>query len=344
MVLSQSQPSLFRKSNTLPSFSIVLETENLSSAEINGLSRCLDTLAVQDLSPTQANEVLIIESGDVPKDLIDRLCLDYPFLTVRRIDTGIDYYEAKMKGIALTTAEVVVLCDSDCVYEPTWLRHLLMPFAQQEGVQVVAGTTTTPLSGPYELAIALTYIFPRFSPQTTLGHATSYFCNNVAFRREFLLTYPIPARLPIYRGNCTIHAQSMQANGHTICLQPQARATHAAPNGFTHFFWRFLLLGYDTLAVARLERQIATNAQPTFNPIRDLIVCGGISFWKMKQVLHRCYTVFAEDPRRLVQLPIALPIAIMALILFFAGLFLAYLRPNYLLMNGSKIESKWEHS
>lgn len=334
MVLSQSQPPL-------ASFSIVVETENLSSAEIAGLTRCLDTLAAQDLSPTQAQEVTIVESGDVPKETIDRLCIDYPFLTVRRIAADIDYYTAKMKGIALTTGEIVVLCDSDCVYEPSWLRNLLAPFARQPEIQIVAGETTTPVTSAYELAIALTYIFPRFSERVNLDRTPAYFCNNVAFRRKFLLDHPIPAQLPIYRGNCTIHARSIQEGGDTIWQQPQARATHAAPNGLAHFYWRFLLLGYDALAVSRLERQSSTAEHPTWQPLRDAIACGGIGLWKVKQVLHRCYTVFAEDPRRLVQLPLAVPIAIAAVVLFGAGLLLAYFRPNYLLANASKIEAKW---
>jgi hypothetical protein len=44
----------------LPSFSIVLETENLANADIQGLARSLDSLAVQEPKPTAANEVWLI--------------------------------------------------------------------------------------------------------------------------------------------------------------------------------------------------------------------------------------------------------------------------------------------
>ena len=344
MVLLQSQTPLPSDDLPLPSFSIVVETENISSADSAGLMRCFDSLAAQDLSLMQANEVLIVESGDVPKETIDRLCCDYPFLTVRRIDADVDYYAAKMKGIALTTGEIVVLADSDCLYELDWLRNILIPFARQPEVRVVAGETTTPITSAYELAIALVYIFPRFSERVQLASNRSYFCNNVAFERKFLIEHPIPSRLPIYRGNCTIHARSMQAAGYTIWQQPQARATHAAPNGLTHFYWRFLLLGYDALTVSRIERQLSATERPTWQPLRDAIACGGISLWKVKQVLHRCYTVFAEEPRRLFQLPLAVPIVLAAVVLFCAGLLLAYFRPHYLLVNASNIEAKWAHS
>jgi glycosyltransferase involved in cell wall biosynthesis len=340
---SQSQTPLESNDALFPSFSIVVETENLSSAEIAGLTRCLDTIAAQDLSPMQVQEVLIVESGDVPKETIDRLCIDYPFLSVRRIDADIDYYAAKMKGVALTTGEVVVLADSDCIYEPSWLINLLTPFTQPE-IQVVAGEITTPVTGAYELAIALTYIFPRFSERVNLDRTRSYLCSNVAFRREFLIDLPIPLQLPIYRGNCTIHARSILDRGYSIWHQPKARAIHAAPNGLAHFSWRFFLLGYDGLAVSRLERQSSPTEPLSFKPLEDLTACGWISLWKVKQLLHRCNTVFAEAPRRLFDLPLALPIAIAALVLFFAGLLFAYFRPNYLLVNARKIEAKWEHS
>jgi len=327
----------------LPSFSLVIETENLSSAELEGLSRCLNTLAAQDVSPTSANEVLIVESGDVPKDVIERIHADYPWITFRRIEAGTNYYEAKMKGVALTTGDVIVLCDSDCTYESNWLRNILTPFAENPDIHVVAGETTTLASSPYSVAITLTYIFPRFSKSKTLSPSSNCFCNNVAFRRNFLMQHPIPAELPIYRGNCVIHARWLEQQGYTIWRQPQAQATHAAPNGFSHFFWRFLLLGYDALATSRLFYN-SSGSQQTIKPLQDFGSCLRIGFEQSKQLVKRLYTVFAEDLRRLLYLPLALPIALLALLLYFTGLGVGYFRPNYLLTNYTKIEASLEHS
>lgn len=321
----------------LPSFSIIIETENLSTAEIDGLFRCLKTLAEQDISPTLANEVLIVESGDVPAELIARIQSNYPWIQFRKIESDIGYYEAKMKGVALTTGEVIVLCDSDCTYEPIWLRNLLSPFANNPEIEVVAGETTTPAYGAYGIAIALTYIFPRFSRTEALAPASSYFCNNVAFRRSFLMQHPIPSELPIYRGNCTLHARNLSAQGYTIWRQPLSRATHAAPNGLVHFFWRFLLLGYDALAVERVNNSPEIKRQ-TVKPLQDLISCLSIDFNKFKELAKRFYTVFAEDIRRLLYLPLALPIALAALVLYFTGLVIAYFRPNYFVDSSGKVE------
>ncbi|MDM7326482.1 MAG: hypothetical protein P3X23_005110 [Thermosynechococcus sp. Uc] len=54
----------------LPTFSIILETENLANADIAGLHRALQSLASQDLPPTAANEVLVLETGDAPKQIL----------------------------------------------------------------------------------------------------------------------------------------------------------------------------------------------------------------------------------------------------------------------------------
>lgn len=326
----------------LPSFSIIVETENLSSSELEGLSASLNSIAAQDIPPTAANEVLILESGDVPAEMIQRLCQDYPWLTVRSIPANLDYYAAKMKGVALATGEVIVLADSDCVYEPNWLRSLLQPFAN-DTVQAIAGETRTCAKGAYGLGISLTYIFPPFSQKTSLHPTRFYFCNNVAFRRQFLLEHPIPTDLPIYRGNCVIHAHALTQQGTTLWRQPAARATHAAPNGISHFLWRFLLLGYDALLIYRLRRSPG-NAEPVVKPIADLGLGVAIALFRIKQMIQRLVMLLLEHPIRIVNLPIAVVIALASLLLFTAGLIISYLRPTHFLSKTGRVEVHWEHS
>ena len=57
----------------LPSFSIVVETENFETMDPEAFSHCLDLLAAQDVPPTRANEVLLMDSGDVPPAMLERL-------------------------------------------------------------------------------------------------------------------------------------------------------------------------------------------------------------------------------------------------------------------------------
>ncbi|MDX2100089.1 MAG: glycosyltransferase family 2 protein [Leptolyngbyaceae cyanobacterium bins.59] len=322
----------------LPSFSLIVETENLSSAELDGLTQCLNSLLNQDIPITQANEVLITESGDVPEETIAQLRIDYPWLTVQTIQANTDYYEAKMKGVGLTTGEVIIFCDSDCIYESGWLRNLLLPFSQTPQIQVVAGETSLSIRGAYDLAMALSYIFPRFSGRSTLQKGSYYYCNNVAFRRNCLVAQPIPLDLPIYRGNCVVHGQQLTRQGNPVWQQPLARACHAAPNGLLHFFWRFLLLGSDAYSVSRLQHRDNINVLQGLK----ILVRAGLN--KIQEVKERFYPVLTEDPRRFAYLPFALPIVLLSLVLFYLGALIAYLKPMFLLNWYNKLDASFKIS
>ncbi|KPQ37361.1 MAG: putative glycosyltransferase [Phormidesmis priestleyi Ana] len=371
------------------SFSIIIETENLASADLPGLFCSLDALESQTLSPLSAAEVLMVETGDVPPELLDTIRAQYPWVTICRIDAGLEYYQAKMRGIGLTTGEVVVLCDSDCVYNAEWLESMLRPFSpdsadnlasydsvrdrssshdsagndsasdrtviapRPHAVQMVAGETSLAITGPYGLAMALSYIFPRYTgcdrPQPTGG----YFCNNVAFRRSLLTEFPIPGEMPLYRGNCVIHAKQLLANHQVIWQQPLARALHAPPNGLSHFVSRFFMLGYDALCVSRFanlpiaaDPKAAVNAEQAapLRPLRDFAVAGMILVGQVKTLAQRLVQILREDIRYARYLPLALPISLAALALYTVGLGVAYVRPAYWLNHRESLEALLEHS
>jgi GT2 family glycosyltransferase len=248
-----------------------------------------------------------------------------------------------MKGVALTTADIIVFADSDCIYEPNWLSSLLKPFSEDATIQVVAGETRTSAEGLYGLGISLTYIFPPFSRKDTLQKTRYYFLNNVAFRRQFLLEQPIPTDMPLFRGNCALHASSFTKQGTPIWQQPQARACHAAPNGKAHFFWRYLLLGYDALLIYRLRQTNGKNLE-AIHLISDFFICLALGVQKVKIALQRLVALIIEQPGRLLYLPLAAPIALASLLLFWAGLAIAYLRPNYFLSPTGRVEVNWETS
>lgn len=336
------------------SFSIIIETENLASADLPGLFRSLDALKSQTLSPLQAKEVLLVETGDVPPELLDQIRQHYAWITPRCIDPSLEYYQAKMRGVELTTGEVVVLFDSDCVYNPGWLAAMLTPFACED-VQMVAGETSMDITGPYEMAMAIAYIFPRYSPEpnkpakaSELKPTGGYFCNNVVFKRSLLTQLPIPGKLPAYRGNCVIHAHQLAANRHTIWQQPQARALHAPPNGLAHFTARFLMLGYDALCISRFAADPMAKIDPDrpgpFRPLRDLAVAGVIWMGQLRTYAQRLVLILREDMRYGLYLPLALPISAAALALYTVGLVVAYVNPAYWLNNKDSLEALLEHS
>jgi glycosyltransferase involved in cell wall biosynthesis len=306
---------------SLPSFSLIIETENLATADRQGLLSSLRALDAQDPGPRSANEVLLIDSGDIPPELLDPLCAQYNWLKVHYAPPNTGYYAAKMLGAKLATGDIVVYYDSDCIYEPQWLRTLLESFETDgEAIQIVAGETRTRGVGLYGTAMALAYIFPPYSGQTQLASATQYYLNNVAFRREVLLNHPIPTDLPLYRGNCVLHAYALRRSGFTIWRQPLARATHAPPNGWSHFVWRFLLIGHDYCWQRRLRD--SKPGQESADPVG-----GG----KLAIGRDRIAKMIAADKRHAFFLPLALPIIIASSLLIAIGYHITQRRPYDLL-------------
>jgi hypothetical protein len=182
--------------------------------------------------------------------------------------------------------------------------------------------------------MALTYIFPQFSGETSLAPTSQYFLNNVAFRRQFLLDHPIPTGLPLYRGNCVIHACNLLKDGFTIWRQPQARATHAPPNGLSHFFWRFLLIGHDYYWQNRLlakasdlarEQNTSDNAAKEYpNPMRGLQ-------GKIQVFFERLQRMVKNEPQHLIYLPLSIPVAVISVLLIYTGNGITSYKPDYLL-------------
>jgi glycosyltransferase involved in cell wall biosynthesis len=308
---------------SLPKFSIILETENLESADRAGLLAALASILSQDLSPLTAEEVILIDSGDVPEALQRLIAEEFAWIKIHPAPATIGYYGAKMLGASLATGEVIVYCDSDCRYEPHWLRTLLQTFVGRPDVAIVAGETTTQGCGPYGTAMAITYIFPQYSGETAIAPTRQYYLNNVAFRRSVLLEAPMPTNLPLYRGNCVIHARGLGDRGHTIWRQPQARALHAPPNGLGHFVWRFLLIGHDYYWQAQLRSDgIASRSGGlVLADGQMLIKTGNLAIFR-----SRLRRMLAHEPRHLWFLPLSLPVVLVSAGLIAIGYWLTRLR------------------
>ncbi|MQA28964.1 MAG: glycosyltransferase [Luteitalea sp.] len=127
-----------------PTFSIVIETANLSKAELTGLQRTLESMSQQSVPMEHANAVVIVDSGDVPDEVLQQTLNVYPWIRVLRFPSSTGYEELKMEGLNGTTGNVVVFADGDCVYDNGWLEALLVPFLD-DSVSVVGGELRHPL-------------------------------------------------------------------------------------------------------------------------------------------------------------------------------------------------------
>ncbi len=295
-----------------PTFSIVIETDNLHLADLAALRDCLDSLARQGPTLTRAKGVFLVDGGELADESFAPLRRDYPWLTVVRVKLKTSYVGLKAHGASLSDSDIIIFCDSDLRYEAGWLDALLEGFAERPDAQIVAGETTTPISGPYSLAFALTFNFPRYTGETRLTPSPTYWANNVAMRRALVESLPIPDPAALYRGQNIVHALALVQSGVTIWRQPRARAEHIviAP---AEIRGRYLTLGRDAAGVRGLTSggsgrpYLAAMAPDRSggNPLRRI---GG----RLRQVAR-------EKPVHLAMLPLAAPIVGLFGIWYLAG-------------------------
>ncbi|HUP25196.1 MAG TPA: glycosyltransferase family 2 protein [Thermoanaerobaculia bacterium] len=303
-----------------PSFSIVLETENVVSAGLDYLRRTLATLEAQTVSPRDSVETIVTQSGDVPDDVLAELGKKYPWVRPLTVPEDIDYYQAKMTAVREARGEIVVFADSDCAYEPDWLERLLEPF-QRDEVQAVAGHTGMTVSDTFEMGMSAVYfLHPQLSrrPGDTVRPGHRYFANNVAFRRTLLERRPIPEGRQFLRGQCTAHAEQLAADGVVIWQQPHARAVHPPLRRAYAFVWRFLLLGEEEVMRARLRHR---GAAVILTVTKRLLRRDLEAPWRLLKVLR-------DQPRHLWRLPGAAAVAGSALALAHAGALLELVAPG----------------
>lgn len=306
----------------LPSFSIVVETANLRTADPQRLIASLDSIANQVPSPSLARAAVVLDSGDAPPELLETLRARYPWSSIQRIPAGTDYGDQKAIAMSFATGEIVVFADSDCLYEPGWLASHLETFATRPDIDVLAGETAVAITGPSTLAMGLVYFFPRFSGETEAAPARGFYGNNVAFRCDVFRHCPFPSGLPIYRGQNVIYSRSLRAAGISIWRQPRARSLHSPPEGLWPALRRFFWSGRDTPRLARLgSPPPEAPFQGDFEPYHRT---GG----RVRKVIERVRAIFRQQPHMLLLLPIALPIALACVVAFFTGIAVERARPS----------------
>lgn len=237
---------------SVPSFSIVIETDNLSVVELNRLDQCLDSLAQQGDVLAKADGVFIADGGVVPDTVLERLRSKHPWLTIVRADAGASYVRLKIAGAQKTVSDLIVFCDGDVRYETGWLEALLDGFRLHPEADIIAGETTTPITGVYSLAFALTFNFPRFSGDRELKPSTTYWGNNFAVRRHTLARMPLPDAESLFRGQFLVHTMRLLRESAVVLRQPKARGWHTVIPP-SEVIQRYFKLGRDAAAVRHIS-------------------------------------------------------------------------------------------
>lgn len=326
MAAPHSEPKMLADRIGTESVSILIETANLAVADLANLTRCLESLAAQTHPIGCVEEVLVLDAGDVGSAQLSEVCAKFSFVGVRQLRAGTGYGDVKALSAHEAAGEIIVLCDADCTYEPDWLEELLRAFADPE-VSLVGGETTTPIASPYELAVALTFVFPRFSGESELTPSLWYWANNLAVRKHAFLSVPLPSGLPIQRGQNIVHAARLSHAGVVVWRAPRARAFHHVPTP-SELIYEYMRFGADTVAVAALVddrggRTYRRGAEPAPRRIG-----------RAAHFLQRARTVFAEEPRRVIMIPVAAPVLVVCVTAYVAGMGSAWLR---------RLRARWLH-
>jgi glycosyltransferase involved in cell wall biosynthesis len=271
-----------------PSFTAVIEWENAKLSELGRTREMLTQLAIQISNmdpgfPEPPELVIVYDRLAIRPDLIQALAGDAfrrcPEVAVQLLPTdGATYYLQKNRGAEMARRDLILFVDSDVVPESGWLASLLHPFRDPE-VEVACGNTYIEPRGVYNKAFAAFWFFPLRSRSPGLEPSTSFFANNVVFRRDLFLSYRFPD-ISLVRGQCAELARALLRDQHRIFISNGARVRHPPPNGFRPFVFRALCQGHDMVVKSRLAGQARV-----FGSLRDWMVgigCALRQIWRRR--------------------------------------------------------------
>ena len=285
----------------VPSFCIVVETDNLAIVDLDELFGCLDSIESQGDLVRLADGVFVADGGVVPEAVLTEIHRRHPWVTILKRAHGASYIDLKLAGALETGSEIVVFCDGDVVYEAGWLEALLDGFCQRSDADMIAGETTTPITGPYSLAFAMTFNFPRLTGESALAPTTTYWANNVAARRTSLTRVPLPDPAELYRGQNLIHMARVLRESGIILRQPRARGWHAVVPP-SEVITRYYRLGRDAASIRVI------TARETGRPYLGAMAPDRPGHGVLGRLAGRLQQIARTQPSSLLLLPLALPV------------------------------------
>jgi len=246
--------------NSLPSFTAVIEWENVRLSEFDRARKMLAQLAIQiealqsELSEPPELIVLYDQHAIDPSEIEESVREAFqrlPGIGLRLIpmEEKATYYLQKNRGAEAANRDLVMFVDSDVIPEPGWLASLIGSF-RDPNVEVVCGNTYVEPKDRFSKAFAAFWFFPLRSRRGGLTPATYFYANNVLFRRDVFLAYQFPD-LPQIRGQCVELGQALVRDGRRLFMQNDARVAHPPPNGFKHFVKRALCQGHDNMVISQ---------------------------------------------------------------------------------------------
>lgn len=239
----------------LPLVSVVVET--ITAREDSSVSSLADDLAgtlaaaEKQSYPRERFEIVVVLDEQIDAQTAAGLQKRYPTVRFARSEAA-NYFGAKNAGARASNGEIVALLDGDCMPETGWLHSLVSRF--DDGVDVVSGRTRY----VGKSIVARTFSVPDFANVLgdESGNASGFNINNVAFRREVLLSHPLNARIR-RNGGCYLLYHQLRAIGTRIVYEPRAVVNHGLDIAGLGFIQKHFDRGYDGLSVYRFDESRA---------------------------------------------------------------------------------------
>ena len=178
--------SRYKKSQHFePAVSIITAARN----EEKNIRACLESLAHLEY-PKAKLEIIVVDDNSTDSTIaIVRDCvLKYPIIKTLTAQQGTERLRGKAnaiaQGIDISTGEIILMTDADCVVPQSWVRATVQNYSDDTGV--VAGLTllrpTNWFAGMQSLDWA--YILALASAAMALNNPLSCIGNNFSFRRK----------------------------------------------------------------------------------------------------------------------------------------------------------------
>jgi glycosyltransferase involved in cell wall biosynthesis len=323
-----------------PSFSIVVETENLGMAGLEDLKHSLDSLKNQTFPVEKSEGVFIISAGHVSEATLASLQAEYPWLKIHEEPRKLRYTQAKMLGAQLAKTEVVIFADSDVIYENTWLENILNVFLSAPGADVVAGDTCIKVYSIYRMAIQLAWMLNTDSGLEFPKPAKNFYLNNFSIRRSVMLATPFFEGLPLYRSSLSEWIKQLKYHGYSIMRAPKALGYHAPPGSLVDWWYRMLILGADTVAKADFHFTPDGTVSEKFSPlgrVRNLFL---LVFFRLGKMFMRICLILRRRFAQLGYIILALPVAILSVLVMTLGGIVALFDRDLIFKNISRREGE----
>lgn len=228
-----------------PNFSIVMETVNIQEHlyeredGINYFKKALDEVVRQ--APVLGEpEIVVVDVTETAA--VRNVVKKYPHVKLLE-KTNADYFECKNHGFRNTSGNIIVFCDSDCIWLPGFAQAVKETFRGKK-IGMCGGLTHYPLHVMGKAhTIADFFTFPKF------GKIRIAVANNLTVRREVFEKYMFAEGLLRTRVPIALFCWQAYRDG-VLYGNPKLEQIHRY-----HHKWvdRRLQVGHDGIAVRQQD-------------------------------------------------------------------------------------------